>query len=65
MSKQHPMPKFIKDWYEIRRQALPACCHTCLEYGTDGICEKHKMEPPEDFAATVDACNEYEPGVPF
>ena len=55
MSQRHPEPDFVTQW----RQPPPRCCHTCEMYGTDGLCTEFFMTPPEDFAATKNACDKW------
>jgi hypothetical protein len=47
------------------RAGPPKCCHTCEHYGIDGLCVEFFMRPPDDFAATVDACDKWEWEIPF
>jgi len=47
------------------RAGPPKCCHTCEHYGVDGLCVEFFMKPPEDFAATVDECADWEMEIPF
>jgi hypothetical protein len=47
------------------RAGPPKCCHTCEHYGVDGLCVEFFMKPPEDFAATLDACDKWEAECPF
>jgi len=62
-------PEAVKEYRdrfkEIALQKPPACCHTCEEYTEDGYCRQFQMKPPEDFAATIDACPEYFEEIPF
>lgn len=55
MPSRHPEPEIVKQW----RKPAPRCCHTCEMYGTDGLCTEFFMEPPEEFAATVGACDKW------
>lgn len=64
MSKHHE-PKFVVQYKEWIKNGPPKCCHTCFDYGADGVCTKHNAIPPEDFAATPGACNDWESEVPF
>jgi hypothetical protein len=45
---------------EIEKIKEPKCCHTCDHYTRLGVCNVYKMEPPEEFAATIDACDKWE-----
>ena len=51
---RHPEPEIVRVWKA--RPSMPECCHTCDHYDADGVCDVHKAEPPEDFAATDKAC---------
>lgn len=62
---KHPEPEHVRHYREIERNGPPRCCHTCERYGDDGVCDKFKSEPPEEFAATPDACKEWLMEVPF
>ena len=59
---RHKKPIFL---LEIEKIKEPKCCHTCHHYTRVGICEIYKTEPPEEFAATVDACDKWEFECPF
>lgn len=37
----------------------PKCCHTCDEYDAQGKCMLHWSDPPEEFAATLNACPDW------
>jgi len=62
---RHKEPEVVtlyKDWVKA---GPPRCCHTCEHYGTDGLCIEYWMNPPEDFAASVNACDKWQQEVPF
>ena len=59
---RHPEPKIL---IEYKTKVYPEICHTCEYYNSDGLCMKFRMEPPEDFAATHQACPEWFVLVPF
>ncbi len=59
---RHPEPKIL---IEYKTKVYPEICHTCEYYNSDGLCLKFRMEPPEDFAATHQACPEWFVLVPF
>jgi hypothetical protein len=59
---RHPEPKIL---IEYKTKVYPEICHTCEYYDSDGLCLKFRMEPPEDFAATHQACPEWFVLVPF
>jgi len=65
MKTRPPAPQFVTDYRELVKAGPPKCCHTCESYGTDGLCTEFFMEPPAEFAATVDACPKWECEVPF
>ena len=65
MSTRPPEPGFLIQWRDRMRAGPPKCCHTCEHYGVDGLCVEFFMTPPEDFAATVDACDKWEAQCPF
>jgi hypothetical protein len=58
---RHPEPDFIKVW----KEGVPQCCHTCENYAKDGICILHWAEPPEQFANTKNACEDWIYELPF
>ena len=57
---RHERPRRLQDYY-----TLPKFCHTCDLYNEQGVCQKHKMEPPEEFASTEDACPDWLEDIPF
>lgn len=61
MKQRHPEPMAVT----LYKAGPPRCCHTCEHYGNDGLCVTFFMEPPEDFATTVDSCPEWEIEIPF
>lgn len=58
-------PEIVRQWREWVEAGPPKCCHTCVFYERDGVCDKFDMEPPADFAATPDACGDWQREVPF
>lgn len=58
---RHQEPDIVKAW----KAGPPKCCHTCEHYAVDGLCWFHHQEPPEEFAATVGACDDWVQQVPF
>jgi len=60
-----PEPEFLVQWREWDRAGPPRCCHTCENYGHDGLCVEFFMKPPAKFAADVDACPKWEAECPF
>jgi hypothetical protein len=62
---RHQTPDKVKKYTRIMEQGPPRCCHTCEHYRDDGLCDVYRMTPPEDFAATDDACGDYLQEVPF
>ncbi len=65
MSTRPPEPQFLIDYREWVKAGPPKCCFTCDKYNESGHCRKFEMRPPEEFAATVDACENWEPECPF
>jgi hypothetical protein len=53
--KRHPEPERMR----LHREK-PRFCHTCDRYRFDGVCEKYGSVPPEEFAATENACEHWE-----
>jgi len=47
------------------RAGPPKCCHTCDHFDQSGRCLVFDMTPPEDFASTVDACEQWIMELPF
>ena len=62
---RHQEPETVKRYREIVKNGPPKCCHTCENYSTDGVCTVYDMRPPEDFAATDGACQDYIQEIPF
>ena len=60
-----PEPEFLIQWREWMRAGPPKCCHTCDHFNQSGHCLAFDMTPPEDFAATLDACDKWEAECPF
>jgi hypothetical protein len=60
-----PEPAHVIQWREWLKAGPPRCCHTCEHYGIDGLCVAFFRTPPEEFAATMNACEEWEAEVPF
>jgi hypothetical protein len=58
-------PEFLIQWREWDKAGPPKCCHTCEHYGVDGLCVEFFMTPPEEFAASMDACDKWEREIPF
>ena len=56
---KHKQPDFVVAYNTWRDQGGPKCCHTCIFYDDDGMCKFYDNEPPEDFAATVNLCEEW------
>ena len=52
-------------WREWDKAGPPKCCHTCEHYGVDGLCVEFFMTPPEEFVASIDACDKWEREIPF
>ena len=62
---RHKEPEVVTLYKEWIKAGPPRCCHTCEHYGTDGLCIEYWMNPPEDFAASVNACDKWQQEVPF
>ena len=62
---RHPEPDLVTDYKRWLAAGPPRCCHTCEHYGVDGLCVEFFKEPPEEFAATPDACDKWTMDVPF
>jgi hypothetical protein len=60
-----PEPEFLIQWRVWYQAGPPMCCHTCDNYDENGHCQQFDMQPPENFAATQDACNKWTLAVPF
>ena len=54
---RHPEPEWINGG--------DRCCHTCLNYLDDGICDIFKEVPPVEFASNVDQCEQWVDEIPF
>lgn len=63
--KRPKKPDFLMQWHEWRLQGPPKCCHNCEYYGSEGHCHKYDMRPPDEFAGTQDACNDWMLEIPF
>lgn len=62
---KHQEPANVVAYKEAIKSGPPKCCHTCDHYLGNGHCYKYDMEPPEDFAATMNACPSWLREVPF
>jgi hypothetical protein len=62
---RHPEPPIVALWRQ--NPGIPKCCHTCIYYTEDGLCSEFGAEPPEDHAATLNACESWasEDCIPF
>lgn len=60
-----PEPMEVKLYRQWLKEGPPVCCHTCDLYMGDGVCDKHKMSPPAEFAATMGACPDWIGEIPF
>jgi len=65
MTTRPPEPQFLIDYREWVKAGPPKCCFTCDEYDESGHCRKFEMRPPDEFAASVEACESWEPECPF
>lgn len=62
---RHKEPEFLTQWKEWYQAGPPRCCHTCENYGVDGLCVTFFMKPPEDFAAAQNSCEQWEQEIPL
>ena len=62
---RHKEPSIVTVYRDCIKQGPPKCCHTCEHYGTDGLCIEFWMEPPEEFASTLNTCDKWVPEVTF
>jgi hypothetical protein len=60
-----PKPEFLIEYERWLQAGPPRCCHTCEFYGTDGLCVTFFMEPPAEFAETINACAQWVQELPF
>ena len=65
MTTRPPEPQFLIDYREWLKAGPPKCCFTCDEYDASGHCRKFEMRPPEEFASSVDACDQWVEVIPF
>lgn len=65
MTTRPPEPQFLLDYRHWLQSGPPKCCHTCDHYSKVGHCMAFDMQPPEDFAASVGACEEWVEMIPF
>lgn len=65
MTTRPPEPQFLIDYREWLKAGPPKCCHTCDHFNQSGQCLAFDMRPPDEFAASVDACESWEPECPF
>ena len=62
---RHAEPEFLVQWREWYEAGPPRCCHTCENYGNDGMCVEFFMTPPAEFAEAVGECPSWMQAVPF
>ena len=65
MTTRPPEPEFLIQWREWMRAGPPKCCHTCDHFNQSGHCLAFDMRPPDDFAATPGACDQWIQELPF
>ena len=65
MSTRPREPEFLIRWREWLANGPPKCCHTCEHFNQSGMCLHFVMPPPEEFAATQDACVHWIMELPF
>lgn len=62
---RHKEPQFVTAWYRGADMEIPRCCHTCEHYKADGVCIQYAMQPPQEFAETLNQCDEWVQEIPF
>ena len=62
---RHAEPEYLVQWREWYEAGPPRCCHTCENYGNDGLCVEFFMTPPPEFAEAVGECPSWMQEVPF
>jgi len=65
MNQRPPKPEFLIQYEEWLKAGPPKCCHNCDSYSEQGHCLHFDMRPPEEFAATQDACPDWTFEIPF
>ena len=60
---RHEKPSIVVAWE--RGVLAPKCCHTCENYDEQGVCQVYIEEPPAEFAATQDQCDQWKMMIPF
>ena len=65
MNKRPPEPEYLIQWRKWHAVGMPKCCHTCDHFNQSGHCLAFDMRPPDDFAATPDACDQWIQEIPF
>ena len=58
-------PEVLRKYREIVENGPPQVCHSCDHYTDKGWCRHYDAQPPEDFAATPDACPSWVMAPPF
>jgi hypothetical protein len=58
-------PDMVKQYREWQNFGPPPCCHTCLYYSKEGVCEWHNMTPPAEFTQQIGQCPDWEMEIPF
>ena len=65
---RHKAPAEVIKWREAKTYVANGpieCCHTCDYYDDKGTCTVYGMQPPEEFAATDKACDQWDMEIPF
>lgn len=65
MTTRPPAPESVVQWRKQMHALPPKCCHTCDKFSESGNCQEFDMRPPDDFASTVDACEQWAEMIPF
>lgn len=63
-TNRRPEPQWLTDWRHVSAN-IPRVCYTCDSFDKNNRCEKFDMEPPEDFAETKNACDQWEIEIGF
>ena len=62
---RHQEPEIVTLYRKTLRIEPPRLCHTCDNYGADGICSEFDSVPPESFANEPGQCELWIEEVPF
>ena len=63
---RHNKPQDLIDYERnVHEAKIPQFCHNCMKYTSDGRCEVHDMEPPQEFTEVANECPDWEMEPPF